>query len=102
MKKTFDRASSKRAPQRTCVACRRVGDKRGLVRLVRTGAGVVEVDPSGKKAGRGAYLCRAPGCWEAGIMRGKLEHALRQTLTPGDKEALARLGQDLIEENAGG
>ena len=46
----------KHVPQRTCIACRKVAGKRGLVRLVRTAEGNVEVDPSGKQAGRGAYL----------------------------------------------
>ena len=92
----------KRTPQRTCVACRQVGDKRGLVRLVRTPFGVVEVDLTGKKAGRGAYLCQVKECWEAGIIRGKLEHALKVTLTRDCREELMRLGQDLMKENVGG
>jgi len=92
----------KRVPQRTCVACRQVDDKRGLVRLVRTAAGAVEVDPTGKKAGRGAYLCPLAECWETGITGGKLEHALKVTLTRERKEELMRLGRDLIKENVGG
>ena len=47
----------KRIPQRTCVGCRDVGDKRQLVRLVRTPGGTVEIDDTGKRPGRGAYLC---------------------------------------------
>ena len=45
-------------PQRTCVGCRTTTAKRQFVRIVRTAAGRVEVDLTGKKAGRGAYLCR--------------------------------------------
>ncbi|HUW09157.1 MAG TPA: YlxR family protein, partial [Anaerolineae bacterium] len=47
----------KRIPQRTCVACRQVQGKRALVRIVRLAGGDVQVDPTGKLAGRGAYLC---------------------------------------------
>jgi predicted RNA-binding protein YlxR (DUF448 family) len=45
----------KHVPQRTCIACRRVAGKRSFVRVVRTAQGV-EIDPTGKRAGRGAYL----------------------------------------------
>src|SRR5688572_21393040 len=43
----------KHVPQRTCVACREIDAKRGLIRLVRTPEGTVDVDPTGKRAGRG-------------------------------------------------
>ena len=85
-------------PQRTCVACRRVAAKRELIRLVRTGSGV-EVDPDGKKAGRGTYLCRAQECWDAGLKGSRLEHALRATLIPENREQLIRYGNDLLGVN---
>ena len=59
-------------PQRTCVACRQTGAKRQLVRIVRTPDGRVSVDPSGKKSGRGAYLCDAAACWHAALTRDRL------------------------------
>lgn len=64
-------------PQRTCVACRQTGDKRGLVRIVRTPDGEVAVDPTGKRSGRGAYLCHTPDCWTAALKRGVLPRALK-------------------------
>ena len=54
----------KHVPQRTCVVCRSERGKRELVRIVRTPAGAVQVDPTGKVAGRGAYLCKARLCWQ--------------------------------------
>ena len=48
-------------PQRRCVICGRAGAKRGMVRLVRTGEGRVQVDPTGKRSGRGAYICLGVG-----------------------------------------
>ncbi len=54
----------KHIPQRTCIACRTVRAKRELIRIVRTTTHHVETDPTGKKAGRGAYLCRQRECWE--------------------------------------
>jgi len=87
---------SQHVPQRTCVACRKVKPKRELIRVVRTYNGNVEVDTSGKKAGRGAYLCRAPECWEVGLKGGRLEYALRVSLTQDNREQLARYGKDLL------
>src|ERR671916_796064 len=48
-------------PERTCVACRSPRPKRELVRVVRAPDGTVTVDDTGKKSGRGAYLCRRAG-----------------------------------------
>jgi len=78
----------KHVPQRTCVACRKVKAKRELIRLVRVADGSVEVDTSGKEAGRGAYLCQEQECWEAGLQGGRLEHALRATLSGDNREQL--------------
>ena len=83
--------------QRTCVACRRVRPKPELIRLVRISSGDVEVDTSGKKAGRGAYLCSAPGCWQMGLKGNRLEHALRTRLTQDNRQQLIRYGNDLKE-----
>ncbi len=75
-------------PQRTCIACRKVGFKRELVRLVCLEDGTVEVDLTGKKSGRGAYLCPARACWESACNTGKLEYALRTKLKTENKEKL--------------
>ena len=80
-------------PQRTCVACRQVKAKRDLVRLVRAADGSVEVDATGRKAGRGAYLCGAPECWDAGVKRGRLERVLRIALSGDSRERLMKDGE---------
>ncbi len=87
--------SIRHIPQRTCVACRKVKAKQGLIRLVRISDGSVEVDTDGKKAGRGAYLCLAQECWEVGLKGGRLEHALRTTLTQDNREQLIQYGKSL-------
>ncbi len=58
--------------------------------------GGVEVDTSGKKAGRGAYLCRSQECWEVGLKGSQLEHVLRTTLTRDNREQLIRYGKKLM------
>lgn len=77
------------------MACHQAKAKRELVRLVRGAKGTVEVDTSGKKAGRGAYLCRAWECWEAGVKGHRLEHAFRTTLTQDNQEQLLQYGKSL-------
>ena len=85
----------KHIPQRTCVACRKTSSKRELVRLVRISDGSVEVDATGKRAGRGAYLCPTQQCWEPGLKSGRLEHTLRTNITQGNRDQLIRYGKSL-------
>ena len=87
--------SIKHVPQRTCVACRKVRAKRELIRLVRISDGNIEVDTSGKKAGRGAYLCPVWECWEIGLRDGRLEHSLRTRLSQESREQLIQYGKSL-------
>jgi hypothetical protein len=76
----------KHVPQRTCVGCREVLEKRSLVRIVRTPDGV-RIDPSGKLNGRGAYLHDKRSCWEAGL-KGSLQHALKVEFSEEDSALL--------------
>jgi uncharacterized protein len=74
----------KHVPQRTCVACRETKDKRELMRVVLLTEGGVAVDETGKRNGRGAYLCKQRECWDLAIKRGGLGRALRVALRPED------------------
>lgn len=85
----------RRLPQRTCVACRQVKPKRELIRLVSRPEGGAEIDTTGKKAGRGAYLCPSLNCWELGLKKKRLDYALRTTLSQESREELYRLAQTL-------
>ena len=71
--------------------------KRTLIRLVRRPEGV-QVDPTGKLAGRGAYLHNVRLCWEKGL-KGPLAHALKTNLTPDDMERLRQFMQTLPQGN---
>lgn len=76
-------------PTRTCVACRTARPKRALVRVVRTPEGSVVVDPTGKRSGRGAYLCPSLDCLRLAERRGSLARALATPVPPAVIEALA-------------
>ncbi len=75
-------------PQRLCVACRQMRPKRDLVRVVRTPARDVRVDPTGKASGRGAYVCPSAECAQVAVQEGRLEHALEVSIPPAVAEDL--------------
>lgn len=89
----------KHIPQRTCVGCKQVLAKRTLIRIVCTSQGV-RIDPTGKTAGRGAYLHNSRTCWEQGL-KGALAHSLKIQLTSDDidylKSYLATLSENSPE-----
>ena len=89
----------KHVPQRTCIACRQVEGKRGLVRLVRTATGI-EVDTTGKQAGRGAYLHPSRSCWKIVLKGNRIEQALRTRLTAENRNSLLAYVQSLPETEA--
>lgn len=84
-------------PQRTCVGCRTVLAKRTLIRIVRQPEGV-KVDPTGKLAGRGAYLHDRRSCWEKGL-KGGLASALKINLGISDRQHLETFMAGLPKEN---
>ena len=69
-----------------------------MVRLVRTPGGGVEIDITGKKEGRGAYLCRDWSCWEKVPQGKQLEHAFKSNIDRGNLEQLLVIGKDLLKE----
>ena len=72
-------ADGVRTPQRTCVVCRSTTAKRTLHRIVRSPAGTVAYDPTGKAPGRGAYLCGQPACLDLAVRRRSVQRALKVT-----------------------
>lgn len=84
-------AAMPRRPERTCVGCRVVRPKRELLRIVLPAEGPAALDPTGKRNGRGAYLCRDRGttCLSAARRRHALVRALRTTSDRIDWDTLA-------------
>ena len=93
------KSQSKYQPQRTCIACRLVKEKKALIRIVSTGKGVAEIDTFGKKPGRGAYLCSNRVCWELALKKNHLEYALRAKLNEGSRQTLVEYSHNLLEES---
>ena len=78
----------RRVPRRTCIGCREEKDKKELIRIVHTPEGEFHVDPGGKAAGRGAYLCRNEACFEKAFRTESLSRSFR---THVSKETLLAL-----------
>lgn len=77
------------------MGCREVLPKRTLIRVVRTAEGV-RVDPTGKLAGRGAYLHDRRECWERGL-KGALANALKTNLAVDERATLEEFMSTLPE-----
>jgi predicted RNA-binding protein YlxR (DUF448 family) len=91
------RVESKHLPQRTCIACRQVKEKKALIRLVSTEKGIAEIDVFAKKPGRGAYLCPKKTCWESALRKNRLDYALRTKLRDDNRQTLREYSRNLEE-----
>ena len=88
---------TRKIPMRMCVGCREMKEKRELIRVVRSPEGVLSLDPTGKKSGRGAYVCRRGECLRRAIKQRQLERQLQVPLT---EEVSAALSAELEKINA--
>ncbi len=87
---------TKHIPQRTCIGCRSVLAKKGLIRIVRSPEGVL-VDLTGKAPGRGAYIHGIRSCWQTAL-KGPIANALKIELSAEDKLRLTEFMQSLPAE----
>ena len=87
----------KKVPMRMCVGCREMKPKKELLRVVRSPEGEVSIDLTGRKPGRGAYLCKNAECMKRAIKQKQLERAFE---CPLGEETHASLLQALNELEA--
>lgn len=71
----------KKIPQRQCVGCRTMHDKRDLIRVVKSPEGEISLDARGKKPGRGAYLCKSTECLAKARKTKALERAFSLSIS---------------------
>lgn len=81
-----------------CVGCKEMKPKKELIRLVRTTEDKIEVDLTGKRSGRGAYICPDEECLQSAIKAKRLEKALQR---PVSSEIFETLLQELKNVNRG-
>ena len=72
----------KKKPERTCMACNEQKEKQELLRIVKSKDGIIEVDLTGKKSGRGAYICKNEVCLEKIIKSKRLERVFEKEISP--------------------
>lgn len=73
--------TSKKIPMRMCVGCRTMHPKAELIRAVKTSEGDVVLDITGKKNGRGAYICRNADCLEKAQKARALDRAFEMKIS---------------------
>ena len=86
---------TRKIPQRMCLGCQESHPKKELIRIVRSPEGEYSVDTTGKKAGRGAYICPKQECFEAARKSRGLERSFKNAIDPAVYEALAQQLQAL-------
>ena len=67
---------AKKNPERQCVGCREKREKRDLIRVLRSPEGEISIDFTGKKSGRGAYICHSSACLKKAKKSGALARQL--------------------------
>ena len=100
-RRSSDVAGGKATPRRTCVVCRSTTAKRTLHRIVRSPDGTVAYDPTGKAAGRGAYLCGQFACLDTAVRRRSIQRALKVTDTVAANAAVEVVRNQVLSGSAG-
>ncbi|MBE6617498.1 MAG: YlxR family protein [Ruminococcaceae bacterium] len=95
-KKTTSQPGTKKVPERRCVGCQGTFPKKDLLRVLRSPEGEISIDFTGKKSGRGAYLCKNEACFKKARKSGIIRRALECEITDeiyDELEKEVKLGQ---------
>ena len=79
---------TRKTPMRVCAGCQEQKSKKEMIRIVRTPEGAVEIDKTGKKSGRGVYICQNPDCLEKAYKEHRLERSLKTNVSDDIYESL--------------
>lgn len=85
---------TRRTPLRKCVACQEMMPKKQLIRVVKSPEDEISIDLTGKKSGRGAYLCGKVACFRLVQKNKAFDRALKHTI---DDQIYEQLAQDFIK-----
>ncbi|MGF0034110.1 RNase P modulator RnpM [Bariatricus sp. SGI.154] len=75
---------------RKCVGCQKMKSKKEMIRVIRTAEGEFLLDATGKKNGRGAYICPSKECLEKAVKSRGLERSFKQSIPKEVYEALEK------------
>jgi hypothetical protein len=82
--------ANKKIPLRKCVGCGEMKEKKGLIRVIRTPEDEIILDSTGRKNGRGAYICADNRCFEAARRSKGLERSLKTAIPEAVYENLEK------------
>ncbi|MEG1457939.1 MAG: YlxR family protein [Acetivibrio sp.] len=82
--------SEKKVPLRQCIACGMMKDKNTLIRVIKTPENEIILDATGKKNGRGAYICNSFSCFEKAVKTKALERSLKVAIPQNIYETLEK------------
>ena len=83
----------KKIPMRMCVGCRQMKEKKDMIRVLRTQEGEFCIDITGKKNGRGAYVCKNPQCLQMAVKNHGLERSFKMSIP---KETAVLLEMEMV------
>ncbi|MFQ9640405.1 MAG: RNase P modulator RnpM [Coprococcus phoceensis] len=85
-------SNNKKVPMRKCVGCQELKSKKEMMRVLKTSEDTFELDATGKKNGRGAYLCFSKECFEKAVKNKGLERSFKQAIP---KEVYEKLEKEM-------
>ena len=83
-------SAMRKIPMRKCVGCQEMKSKKEMIRVIRTSQGEFLLDATGRKNGRGAYLCPSKECLEKAVKNKGLERSFKQAIPKEVYEALEK------------
>lgn len=83
-----EKEKTKKLPERRCVGCNKSFPKKELMRIVRSPEGEISADMTGRKPGRGVYICKSASCLKKAVKANRLSHALETDIPESVIEAL--------------
>jgi len=83
---------NKKVPMRQCIGCCEMKNKREMLRILKTTEGEITIDVTGKKNGRGAYICASKECFEKAVKNRGLERSFKMSIP---KEVYENLEKEL-------
>ena len=83
-------AQTKKIPLRKCTGCQEMKNKKEMIRILRTSEGEIVLDVTGRKNGRGAYVCRSMDCFEKAVRNRGIERSLKEKVPEETYENLKK------------
>ena len=83
-------SGSKKVPLRQCIGCGEMKSKKEMIRVLKTADDTIEIDATGRRNGRGAYLCPSMDCWKKAVKSKGLERSLKMAIPKEVYEALEK------------